>query len=299
MKAHIALFFVSLIYAANYTIAKEVMPTFLSPETIVFCRILTGTIVFWILASLKSEKVDKADFGRLVLCGIFGAAANMLLFFKGLNLTTPINASLLLLLVPILVLIISAIFLKERITIIKALGIILGVIGAGFLVINGRSISLSSSGLVGDLLVGLNSVAFAVYLVIVKKLMVKYNTMTVLKWVFTFGLIAVAPFTITDFLEADFTTIPINIWSAIAYIMLGVTVLTYIFNAYALQYVNASIVSIYIYLQPLMASVIALSYGKDSLDTGKIIAYLLIFSGVLMVSQSRDKWKQLFSRSTN
>lgn len=298
MKAHIALFFVSLIYAANYTIAKEVMPTYLVPEAIVFMRVLTGVVVFWFLASLKSEKVEKSDFGRLILCGVFGAGANMLFFFKGLNLTTPINASLLLLLVPIIVIIISAIFLKERITVFKGLGIMLGIIGAGFLVLNGRSVSWSSSGLVGDLLVGLNSTAFAIYLVLVKSLMMRYNTMTVLKWVFTFGFIAAFPFTITAFLEADFTTIPINIWLAIAYIMIGVTVLTYVLNSYALQYVNASIVSIYIYSQPLMASIIALSYGKDSLSVSKVIAYLLIFLGVLMVSQSRSWWQKTIKRLT-
>ena len=291
MKAHIALLLVTLIYAANYTIAKEVMPKYLTPDALVFMRILTGMIVFWIFASMKAEKVEKSDLVRLILCGIFGAAVNMLAFFKGLNLTTPINASLILLLVPIIVLTISAFFLNEPITKFKGFGIVLGLVGAGFLVSNGRSISLSSDGLVGDLLICVNSTSYAIYLILVKQLMVKYNTMTVLKWVFTFGFITIFPFTIGDFLEADFTNIPVNIWWAIAFILIGVTVLTYLFNAYALQYVTASVVSVYIYLQPLIASIIALSFGKDSLDFGKVLAYLLIFSGVLMVSQKRSWWK--------
>lgn len=288
MKAHIALLLVTLIYAANYTIAKEVMPKYLTPDALVFMRILTGMIVFWIFASMKTEKVEKSDLVRLILCGIFGAAVNMLAFFKGLNLTTPINASLILLLVPIIVLTISAFFLNEPITRFKGFGIVLGLVGAGFLVSNGRSISLSSDGLVGDLLICVNSTSYAIYLILVKQLMVKYHTMTVLKWVFTFGFIAIFPFTIGAFLEADFTNIPVNIWWAIVFILIGVTVLTYLFNAYALQYVTASVVSVYIYLQPLIASIIALSFGKDSLDFGKVLAYLLIFSGVLMVSQKRS-----------
>jgi len=247
--------------------------------------------VFWIFASMKTEKVEKSDLVRLILCGIFGAAVNMLAFFKGLNLTTPINASLILLLVPIIVLTISAFFLNEPITRFKGFGIVLGLVGAGFLVSNGRSISLSSDGLVGDLLICVNSTSYAIYLILVKQLMVKYNTMTVLKWVFTFGFIAIFPFTIGAFLEADFTNVPVNIWWAIVFILIGVTVLTYLFNAYALQYVTASVVSVYIYLQPLIASIIALSFGKDSLDFGKVLAYLLIFSGVLMVSQKRSWWK--------
>lgn len=296
MKAHIALLLVTLIYAANYTIAKEVMPKYLTPDTLVFMRILTGMIVFWMFASIKTEKVEKSDLFRLILCGVFGAAVNMLAFFKGLNLTTPINASLILLLVPIIVLTISAVFLNEPITKFKGFGIILGLVGAGFLVSNGRSISLSSDGLVGDLLICVNSTSYAIYLILVKQLMVKYNTMTVLKWVFTFGFIAIFPFTIGAFLEADFTNIPVNIWFAIAFILICVTVLTYLFNAYALQYVTASVVSVYIYLQPLIASIIALSFGKDSLDIGKVLAYLLIFSGVLMVSQKKDFWIKMWNR---
>ena len=296
MKAHIALLLVTLIYAANYTIAKEVMPRYLTPDALVFTRILTGMIVFWLLASVKTERVAKADFGRLILSGVFGAAVNMLAFFKGLNLTTPINASLIMLIVPIIVLSISAIFYDERITRLKGIGIFLGLIGAGFLVGNGRTISLSSSGLVGDLLVCLNATSYAVYLVLVKQLMMKYNTMTVLKWVFTFGFVAVFPFTISDFLAADFSNLPLNIWLAISFILVCVTIMTYLFNAYALQYVTASVVSVYVYLQPLFASIIALSFGKDSLSFGKIIAYILIFSGVLMVSQKRQFWKQVWLR---
>jgi drug/metabolite transporter (DMT)-like permease len=292
IKAHIALFLASLIYAANYTIAKEVMPTYLTPEALVFARILTGTIVFWLITSFQTEKVERSDLGLLALCGFTGAAFNMLMFFKGLNLTTPINASLILLLVPIIVLTISAVFLKERITRIKIIGIVLGVIGAGFLVINGRSLSLNSQGFVGDLFVCLNSTSYAIYLVLVKKMMRKYTTLTVLKWVFGFGLLFVFPFTITDFLSANWVDIPTTIWLAIAFVLICVTLLTYLFNGYALKIVNASVVSIYIYLQPLLASIIALSFGKDSLNLTKIVAYILIFSGVLMVSQSRQWWKE-------
>jgi drug/metabolite transporter (DMT)-like permease len=298
LKAHIALFLVSLIYAANYTIAKEVMPKYLSPDVLVLARILTGTIIFWLATSFKSEKIDKSDFGLLILCGFTGAALNMFAFFKGLSLTTPINASLILLLVPILVLIISAIFFKERITRIKGIGIILGIIGAGFLVMNGRSVSLNSQGLLGDLLICVNSTSYAIYLVLVKKLIRKYKTLTVLKWVFTFGLIFIFPFTISDFTNANWSAIPLSIWSAITFILIAVTVLTYLFNGYALKFVSASVVSIYIYLQPLLASIIALSFGKDSLNLTKIIAYLLIFSGVLMVSQSRKWWKNKLNFSS-
>lgn len=294
LKAHVALFLVSVIYAANYTIAKEVMPTYLVPESLVFARILAGAVVFGLFSTFQTGRIERADFGRLLLCGLLGAGLNMLSFFKGLSLTTPINASLILLLVPIIVLVISVIFLKEKITKIKIIGIFIGVIGAVVLVLNNRIVSLNSDGFIGDLFICVNSTCYAIYLVLVKKLIQKYNTFLVLKWVFIFGLLLITPFALPSFLEADWRSIPIDIWTAIIYVLLGVTVLTYLFNAYALQFVSASVVSIYIYLQPLMASIIALSFGKDSLNFGKIMAYILIFSGVLMVSQSKDWWQKRF-----
>jgi drug/metabolite transporter (DMT)-like permease len=289
MKAHFALLCVSLIYAANYTIAKEVMPKYLSPDALVFCRILTGMIIFWLLSSINYEKIEKKDFGRIMICGLLGSALNMLMFFKGLSLTTPINASLIMLLSPIIVLIASSIIIKERITNIKILGILIGIFGAGILISKGQSIDLNSTGLLGDLFICINATSYAIYLVLVRQLMQKYQAFTVLRWVFTFGFIFVFPFTIKSVLDSDFRIIPQNIWFAISFILIAVTVLTYLFNAFALKHVKASVVSVYIYLQPLWASIIALSFGKDILTPTKIMAYVLILIGVLLVSRPNKK----------
>lgn len=289
MKAHLALLCVSLIYAANYTVAKEIMPKYLSPDALVFCRILTGVIIFWILSLVNYEKIEKKDFGRIIICGLLGSALNMLMFFKGLSLTKPINASLIMLLSPIIVLVASSIIIKERITNIKIIGILIGIFGAGILISNGQSIDLNSEGLLGDFFVCINATSYAIYLVLVRELMQKYQPFTVLRWVFTFGFIFVFPFTIQSVFNADFGSIPQNIWLAIGFVLIAVTVLTYLFNAFALKHVKASVVSVYIYLQPLWASIIALSFGKDILTPTKIMAYILILFGVLLVSKPNNK----------
>ncbi len=285
MKAHLALLCVSLIYAANYTIAKEVMPKYLVPEALVFCRILTGMIIFWLLSLIKYEKIEKSDFLRIIICGLLGSALNMLMFFKGLSLTKPINGSLIMLLSPIIVLIASSIIIKERITNIKIAGIIIGIFGAGILISNGQMIDINSKGLLGDFFICINAASYAIYLVLVRQLMQKYQAFTVLRWVFTFGFIFVFPFTIQSFLNANFGSIPQDIWLAITFILIAVTVLTYLFNGFALKRVKASVVSVYIYLQPLWASIIALSFGKDMITATKIVAYILILIGVLLVSR--------------
>ncbi len=293
MKAHIALLCVSLIYAANFTIAKEVMPEYLVPEAIVFARVFTGMVIFWLLSLIRYEKLERKDFTRIVFCGLLGAAINMLMFFKGLNLTKPINASLIMLLVPIIVLITSSIVLKEKITNIKVIGILIGICGAGILISNGKAIDFNSSGLLGDFFICINAICYAIYLVLVRQLMQKYQPFTVLRWVFTFGFFFMVPFTFSSFINSDFTLIPKNIWLAIAFVLLAVTVLTYLLNAFALKRVKASVVSVYVYLQPLWASIIALSFGKDIITSTKIIAYFLILFGVLLVSRPNKKTANL------
>jgi drug/metabolite transporter (DMT)-like permease len=293
IKAHAALLGVSLIYASNYTIAKTVMPTYLTPEALVFMRILTGSLVFWLISLWQYERVERSDFGRLLLCGLLGSAINMTFFFKGLSLTKPINAALIMLLVPFVVLLISSFLLKERITKHKVWGISIGILGAGVLVSGGQSFGLSAAGLLGDLFVSLNATSYAFYLVLVKKMMLKYRTTTVLKWVFSFGFLFSFPFNLPYFLAADFQAIPINIWFGIVFILIAVTILTYLFNGYALRTVAPSAVSTYVYLQPLWASIIALSFGKDTIDASKVAAYFLIMFGVLLVNQSPNSWARL------
>ncbi len=288
--AHIALFMVALLYAGNFTIAKEVMPTYMAPEALILMRVLSGITLFWIFGTLFAhEKVERKDFPLIILCSITGIAINQLFFFKGLNLTTPINAALIGLVVPIVVLIVSVIFLHEKLTLFKVVGVVLGIFGATFLILYGQQTSLNPDGWIGDILVFINAASFAIYLVIVTPLMKKYHPMTVIKWVFTFGLLFVLPFSITEFQATDWQAIPTEIWWAILYVMIGVTFLTYLFNGYALPIVSPTVVSTYIYLQPVLAAIIAISFGKDELTIQKIIASILICAGVFLVSYRRIK----------
>ncbi|MCB9263554.1 MAG: DMT family transporter [Lewinellaceae bacterium] len=285
-KAHIALFLVALIYGANYTIAKEVMDGgYLSPLAFILLRVISAVVLFWLFhLALVRERVARADFGRLILCGLFGVALNQMFFFAGLHWTRPINASLIMTTTPVLVLAASAILIGERITGRKVVGIVLGAAGAILLIAYGQQVSFSGQGFWGDLLVFLNATSFGIYLVLVKKLMAKYHPVTVVKWVFTFGALFVIPFGGPGLMAADWARFTPGIWMAVLYVLLCTTFLAYLFNAYALSVVNPSIVSIYIYLQPLLATLIAVSFGRDELTPLKLLAAVLIFSGVYLVS---------------
>lgn len=283
--AHIALFIVNLIYALNYTIAKDVMPGYIEPSGFILLRVLCGVFLFYFFYFLFiKESVEKKDFFRLALCGLFGVAINQLFFFEGLNLTTPINAAIIMTVNPVLVIIISALLIGEKITVKKIIGIVLGIIGAGALILNSGSVSFDNDFFIGNILVLINATSYAIYLVLVKGLMKKYNPLTVMFFVFLFGLFFVLPFGYQDLNSINLDSFTNDIYLKILFVVVCTTFIAYLLNAFALKSLNPSIVSIYIYLQPVLASVIAILYNSDTIDYVKIVSSIFIFIAVFLVS---------------
>lgn len=284
--AHLAIFGANLIYGINYTVAKDVMPTYIEPLGFIFVRVSGAVLMFWFLFRFfYYEKVDKKDLVKLALCGLFGVAINQMLFFKGLNLTTPINAAVIMVTNPILVLLLGFAMLSEKFTLRKLLGITLGAIGAFLLITNGGNVSLDPKHYSGNILVLLNASSYAIYLVMVKPLMQKYKPITVVSWVFLFGFIFVIPFGWNEFQAIVWKTMPSFIIWEVVFVVVGTTFFAYLFNIYGLQALNASVVSSYIYLQPVLASVIALWAQSDELSFIKLLSATIIFLGVYLVSK--------------
>jgi drug/metabolite transporter (DMT)-like permease len=282
---HLALLGASIIYGINYTVAKGVMPDYLQPMGFIFTRVSGALLLFFALSLFfTKEKIIPKDFIRLALCGLFGVALNQSLFFIGLNITTPINASIIMTSNPILVLITSSILLGEKLNLRKWGGIFLGLTGALLVIAFGKNIHFGSDTFWGDLLVFLNASSYGIYLVIVKPLMAKYKPITVINWVFFFGFLYVTPFGFSQFAGANWSEFPTKIIGAVAFVVIGTTFLTYLFNIYALKRVSPNVVSIYIYTQPIIASFIAVLFGMDELTTLKVFATFLIFTGVYLIS---------------
>ncbi|GAA4965624.1 DMT family transporter [Algibacter aquimarinus] len=296
-KAHLALLGANLIYGANYIIAKGIMPEKINPNAFVFIRLACCVVLFWAIKFLFfKEKVKRKDFLRLALCGLLGAAINMLFFFHGINLTSPVDASIIMTVTPVIVLIFSFFILKERITKNKLIGITIAGIGAVFLIIYGSKATGTSS-FIGNLLVFLNATSYGLYLVFVKTLMKKYNAITVISWMFLFGLIFVSPFTLPDFINTNFEAFTTNTYLVIGYVVLFTTFFAYLFNIYALNYVMPSVTSSYIYLQPvisfIMVSIYAYMLMKDEyaqdINFIKILSCLMVIVGVYIISKSSNK----------
>mgnify|MGYP006180318177 CR=1 FL=1 len=284
IKAHIALLLANIIYALNYGWAKDVMSEgYVKPFAFIFMRVIGATLLFWFVSLFFRERVANKDKLKMLLCGIFGVAANQLLFFKGLDQTSTINASIIMVTSPIIVALLSAIIIKEKPSVYRVLGIIIGLAGACFIILQ-ENYNNEGATFIGNLLIILNATSYGLYLVLVKPLMKKYSPLTVIKWVFTFGLLIVTPFGLAEIDTVNWQ-MPDDIILKIGFVIIFTTFFCYLFNIYGVKRVSPTIVSSYIYLQPILTSFIAVLSGHETINKTMIICSLVIFLGVYLVSK--------------
>jgi drug/metabolite transporter (DMT)-like permease len=287
--AYLAATLVSIIYGVTFTVAKDVMPKFVLPYGFILLRVAGSAVLFWAVSSFgPKEKIEPKDFPRIAAAAFFGVALNMLTFFKGLSYTSPIMGAVLMCTTPMIVLVFSALLLRERLSSKKIFGLILGLIGTAVLILYGKSIHNAPKASLGNLLVFVNAISYGFYLIIVKKLMNKYNAFTFVKWIYTFGLLMVFPFGWNEFQVIIWPQIPLGIYYKIGFIVVFSTFLTYLLNLISMRELKPTTVAVFIYLQPLFASVFAIGLGKDEISAVKLIAAVLIFTGVYLVTLVND-----------
>lgn len=277
---------VSIIYGVTFTIAKDVMPKHIHPFGFIFLRVGGSTLLFW-LSSLfvKTEKIEAKDFPRILAAAFFGIALNMLTFFKGLSYTSPIMGAVLMVTTPMIVLILSAILIRERMENKKMIGILLGLAGTITLILYGKSSINATNATLGNLLVFINAVSYGFYLIIVKKLMDKYSAFSFVKWIYLFGFLMVFPFGFGEFEAVTWATVPMEAYLKIGFVVVFSTFITYLLNLLSMKELKPTTVAVFIYLQPLFATIFAIRLGKDELSWVKIGSAVLIFIGVYLVTQ--------------
>lgn len=289
-KAHLALLGANLFYGAGFTVAKTVMPSLIQPNGFIFIRVVSATILFWLSffgGSAFKTKFETKDWKTLIACAFFGVAANQLLFFKGLSLTSPIHASLMMLLTPILVSILAVFLLKEKRSLTNHLGLVLGISGAAILILLAGKDSVAANPLLGDFYILLNATSYAIYLVMVKSLMSKYRPIIVIRWLFLIGSFMVFPFGIQDFLAIPWSNFQTTDFAAVFFIVICVTFFTYLWNIYALKILSPAIAGAYIYIQPLFAALIAIFFLNEEASWIKLLSGILIFTGVYLASRKK------------
>jgi len=289
--ALIAVSIATLIYGVTYTIAKDVMPNYIKPYGFILLRVSSATLIFWTAGLfIKQQKIEKSDYKKILIASFFGITINMLAFFKGLSLTSPISASVMMVTSPIMVLIFSSILIRKPIGKQRVLGVFIGLVGALFLITLGNSSTENSTNSAfGNFLVFLNAASYGLYLVLAKDLVKKYNPIVFIKWLYLFGLIFVIPFGYNELTAVIWEEIPTNIYWNISFVLLFTTCITYLFNLYGLSKLKPTTVSVFIYLQPVIATIYALIVGSDSINLIQLFATLLIFFGVYLVTKQVEK----------
>ena len=286
--AAMALLLVNLIYGASHVIAKGVMPNYLTPTVFILFRVFGAVVLFWLsLSFVQKVKLQKNDLLRFGFCGLFGVSINQLLFFHGLNASSPMNAGIIMALNPIMVALLSFYFLKERLSSRQKTGIALGAIGAIALTIYG---STEWKARLGDLFLIGNSLSYAIYLILVKPLMNRYPPIQVIAIVFTFGslFLLLFPPLYWDLANLNLSRIPMEVWIKIIFVIVGVTFLTYLLTVIGLRYVSPTLAAVFIYVQPIFVIVFSyvfsfIGWAQDytkSINSTTIFLMALIFIGV-------------------
>ena len=295
LQSHIALFIVNLIYGINFLVAKGLMPNLIGPSGFIVVRVMGACLLFGLLWLATSREIitDKNDLKLVLKCAVFGVVINQLLFFNGLCYTSPINASIIMVSTPVLVLIISAFIIKEKITGSKLAGVFLGSLGAVVLILN-RDKGPSTSSFSGDLMVFVNAASYAISLVLIRPLMKKYKPVTVITHMFFLAFPMVLPFGWNQFSVIPWDHFSTGNYLAAGFVVVFVTFVSYLLNTFALKYVSASITSVYIYMQPFVATMImylaAIFWNGSPVDLTltKILCGLSIFTGVFLVSRKSN-----------
>jgi drug/metabolite transporter (DMT)-like permease len=290
---HAAIFTTNILFGLNISIAKTLLPAWISPAGLTLARVAFGAVAFWVLSLfLKRERVSGRDMLVLLACAFLGITVNQTFFIFGLESTSPIDAGLIATLNPVLVMLVAAMILKEPITVKKAGGVLVGACGALLIIWQSSAHAGERSGsLAGNLMCLSSVVSYCVYLVISRPVARRYSPATLMKWMFLFSTIMLLPFGASDLwnarvLSEQGTGEAIG---ALLYVLAGATFLAYLFIPMALKRIRPTTISMYNYLQPIVAGIAAILTGQGILTWDKPVATLLIFAGVYLVTRSKSR----------
>jgi len=293
LEGHLFVAAISTIFGLNLVVSKLVIPDEISPGGLTLARILFGCIAFWITSLFtKKEKMEKSDLLMVFICALTGLVLNQGTFLIGLSSTSPVDASVLTTCSPMFVIILAFLFLKEPITWKKAGGVLIGASGAIFLVLSGHHVGGQHAGSAsGNMLIITSGFMYATYLTIAKPLTLKYGSVTIMKWMFLFAAVTLLPFFYNDLAGSQAFQAPYNpnTFGYLFFILFGATYLTYVMIPMALKRIRPTTFSMYNYIQPLIASLVATSIRQDTITWEKIVSAAFIFTGVYLVAISKSR----------
>lgn len=293
MKGHILIMLANILFGASMPVFKYLLTADVPPEAITIMRAIFACMMFWLVSFfMPKEKVLPKDLCLLFVCALCGVGINQWLFVIGLKNSSPVNASIIATAVPIFVLLLAALVLKEPITAKKSLGVFLGVSGGLLLVFNSTQTTSGTNSLWGDMLMLLNQLMYSVYLVLSKPLSRRYSSVIMMKWMFLFSTLALAPFCLQYMQYVPMfhrETFNVSQLYALLYLLFGATFVSFMLIPMALKQIRPTTVSMYNYVQPIIVSAIAVAVGQDTFSMQKLLSAALVFVGVYLVTQSKKR----------
>lgn len=290
VKGHIVILLTNIIFGINTPLAKNALSS-VGPYAMTTFRFAGCTVLFWAASLiLHPPKINKKDIGLLCIASLFGIVFNLFLFILGLYYTTPTNASIIVSMTPIFTMILAFVFLREPLTIKKALGVACGLTGALILIFTKQGVSaMAKNNTLGIIFVVISSISYAIYLTLFSKLIKRNHPVNIMKWMFLASTIVVLPITYPHLRSLDFASITSTTWLEISYVVVLATFLNYLFIPMGQARLRPTTLSMYNYVQPVVTTTIAIITMMDVLTIYKVLAAILIFSGVYIVTTSRSK----------
>lgn len=266
------------------------MPDVIHPLALIYFRFFGGMVLFWLVSLfVKSEKVSRKDLFLLFLASIFAMNLNQLFFFGGLSMTTPIDASIVVTTMPIVTMILAALILKEPLTRLKTVGVLVGAAGALLLVFTHQDFNAGSGNFKGNMIVFLAVTAFSLYLTLFKDLISRYSPITVMKWMFLFASVTGLPVSYSALSTVNWASLTPHHWLMVGFVVFFATFFGYLLLPVGQKNIRPTTLSMYNYVQPIVASLVAVMAGMESFGYNQAMASVLVFSGVYIVTQSKSR----------
>ena len=289
VQGHIFALTANILWGLMAPIGKSALMEFSALSVTTF-RMVGAAACFWLLSAFcKYEHVDHRDMLKIFFASLFALVFNQGVYIFGLSMTSPIDASIVTTTLPIVTMIIAAIYLKEPITNLKVLGIFVGAMGALTLILSSQTAGSGNGSIIGDLLCLVAQISFSIYLTVFKGLSQKYSPITLNKWMFIYASMCYIPFSYQDVAGIQWAEVSTPAYVQIVYVVIGGSFLAYIFIMTAQRLLRPTVVSMYNYMQPIVASIAAIIMGLGVFGWEKGIAIALVFLGVYIVTKSKSK----------
>ena len=294
MKAHMSLLAAASMWGLMSPIGKAAMEAGISGLMMANLRMLGAAVCFWVTSFFtRQEKVPPHDLLLLFFAALLGIVCNQGCFTFGLSITSPIDASIMTTTMPIVTMVLAALFLKEPVTPKKVVGVMLGSLGALTLILSNAGTGGQEGSVWGDALCVAAQVSFACYLTIFKRLIARYHVITLMKWMFSYAVICFIPFSYHDFAATDLTAFPLWVWAETGYVIFFGTYVAYILMLVGQKALRPTVVSMYNYMQPVVGSSVSVAVGMATFGWVKAVAAACIFVGVYIVTQSKSRAEML------